>query len=110
VLGSHRDELVGLGIVVVAALVALACWFGAAGPAGAAVDDGLGAATGLARYVLPLGLAAVGIALVRDRRSESRTRLAIGGVLLALRSRARDHRRAGGRPGRGGGLARCGGR
>jgi S-DNA-T family DNA segregation ATPase FtsK/SpoIIIE len=84
VLGSHRDELVGLGIVVVAALVALACWFGAAGPAGAAVDDGLGAATGLARYVLPLGLAAVGIALVRDRRSESRTRLAIGGVLLAL--------------------------
>jgi S-DNA-T family DNA segregation ATPase FtsK/SpoIIIE len=84
VVADHRDELAGLAAVAAGVLVALAIWARVAGPAGEGVDHGLGAVVGLARYVLPIALVVLGVALVRNEQIEHRARIAVGGGLIAL--------------------------
>ncbi len=84
VVADHRDELAGLAVVAAGVLIALACWARVAGPVGEGVDRGLGAAIGLGRFVLPIALVALGVALVRSDEIEHRARLAIGGALVTI--------------------------
>ena len=80
----HRDDLIGIGIIGVGLLLALAVYVRLAGPVGRGVDAGLGAFIGGARFLLPAALVACGIAFVVDNRSEHRLRLAIGIGLATL--------------------------
>ncbi len=88
VLSGHRSDLLGLGAILVGLLSAVSLWFGAAGAVGVVVDDGLAAGVGLIRFVVPLGLIALGVALIRgtgaDGDSEWPTRLMVGGILLLM--------------------------
>ena len=88
VLSGHRSDLSGLGAILLGLLSAASLWFGAAGAVGVVVDDGLAAGVGLIRFVVPLGLVALGVALIRDAGadgdSEWPTRLTLGGVLLLM--------------------------
>lgn len=90
VLSGHRSDLAGLGVILLGLLSAVSLWFGAAGAVGVVVDDGLAAAVGLIRFVAPLGLVALGAALLRGTGaggdSEWPTRLTIGGTLLVMSS------------------------
>ncbi|MDE0065999.1 MAG: DNA translocase FtsK 4TM domain-containing protein [Acidimicrobiaceae bacterium] len=88
VLSGHRSDLWGLGAILAGLLSAASLWFDAAGVVGAAVDDGLAAAVGLIRFVVPLGLVALGVALIRgtggEGESEWPARVAVGGILLLV--------------------------
>ena len=64
VLSGHRSDLWGLGAILLGLLSAASLWFGAAGVVGVAVDDGLAVGVGLIRFVVPLGLVALGVALI----------------------------------------------
>jgi DNA segregation ATPase FtsK/SpoIIIE, S-DNA-T family len=84
---GHEEDLAGLALLVAALLVALGVYADVGGPVGRGIDTGLGAVIGVARVALPVVLAAVGVALIVDRRSEHRARLIIGssaGALAAL--------------------------
>jgi S-DNA-T family DNA segregation ATPase FtsK/SpoIIIE len=74
----HRDDLIGLAVIVVGVLLGLAVYVKVAGPLGRGVNTGLGAFIGVGRYLLPAALVACGIAFVVDNRSEHRIRLALG--------------------------------
>ena len=90
VLSGHRSDLLGLGAILLGLLSAVSLWFGAAGAVGVVVDDGLAAGVGLIRFVVPLGLVALGVALIRGAgtgtgsESEWPTRLTVGGILLLM--------------------------
>ena len=88
VLSGHRSDLWGLGAILVGLLTAASLWFGATGVVGVFVDDALAAGVGLIRFVVPLGLVALGVALIRgpgdDGESEWPARLAVGGILLLI--------------------------
>jgi S-DNA-T family DNA segregation ATPase FtsK/SpoIIIE len=77
-LDPHRDDLIGLVVVVAGVLLGLAVYLRVAGPMGSGIDTGLGALVGVGRYVLPAALLACGVALLLDGRSEHRLRLALG--------------------------------
>jgi S-DNA-T family DNA segregation ATPase FtsK/SpoIIIE len=77
-LDPHRDDLIGLLVVVAGVLLGLAVYLRVAGPVGSGIDTGLGALVGVGRYVLPVALLACGVALLLDGRSENRLRLALG--------------------------------
>ena len=77
-LDPHRDDLIGLVVVVAGVLLGLAVYLRVAGPVGSGIDTGLGALVGVGRYVLPVALLACGVALLLDGRSEHRLRLALG--------------------------------
>ena len=83
-LDPHRGDLLGLVLIVVGALVALAVYLRVAGPLGSGVDTGLGAFVGLGRFLLPLALVACGVALLVDGQREHRWRLALGVGMAAL--------------------------
>ncbi len=88
VLSGHRSDLWGLGAILLGLLSAASLWFGAAGVVGVAVDDGLAVGVGLIRFVVPLGLVALGVALIRgtgaEGESEWPARVTVGGVLLLI--------------------------
>ena len=88
VLSGHRSDLLGLGAILLGLLSAVSLWFGAAGAVGILVDDGLAGGVGLIRFVVPLGLVALGVVLIRgtgaDGESEWPTRLTVGGILLLM--------------------------
>ena len=90
VLSGHRSDLLGLGAILAGLLSAASLWFDAAGAVGVVVDEGLAAAVGLIRIFVPVGLVALGVALIRgtgpDRESELPTRLTVGGILLLMSS------------------------
>ncbi len=81
---GHEEDLAGLALIVAAVLIALGVYADVGGPVGRGVNAGLGALIGVARGALPVVLAAVGVALIVDRRSEHRARLAIGSSVGAL--------------------------
>ncbi len=82
-LSGREHEFLGIVLIVVGALLALAIYFGLAGPLGRGIGELFGWFTGLARFALPLALIVVGVALVRSGRSSSPWRLAIGWGLVA---------------------------
>jgi S-DNA-T family DNA segregation ATPase FtsK/SpoIIIE len=83
-LDPHRGDLIGLVVIVVGALLALAVYLRVAGPLGGGVDTGLGALVGIGRFLLPPALVACGVALLVDGPREHRWRLAVGVGMATL--------------------------
>ena len=70
----HRDDLIGLVVVVAGVLLGLAVYLRVAGPVGSGIDTGLGALVGVARYLLPVALLACGVALLSRRAQRAPAR------------------------------------
>ena len=83
-LGGHGRDLAGLAVVTVALLSALAIYGGLAGPVGRTLSDGTSTGFGLARYGLPVVLAAGGAWVLRRRPGQSPARLAFGLALVTV--------------------------
>ncbi|MEM9515811.1 MAG: DNA translocase FtsK 4TM domain-containing protein [Actinomycetota bacterium] len=81
---GREHEFLGLGLIGVAVLLGLAMYVDLAGPVGRAVETLIGWFTGLARFAVPLVLAAAGVALVRRGRTSSPIQLAVGWAIAAL--------------------------
>ncbi len=81
---GREHEFLGIGLIVLGALLALALYLGLAGPLGRGISELFGWITGLARYFVPLALIVSGVALVRTGKSASPWRLAIGWGLVAV--------------------------
>jgi len=82
--GGRENEFLGIGIVVVAVLAALAIYLDVAGPLGDAIDTGLGWLVGLGRFFLPPAIALLGVTLIRRNESEHRLRVGVGSTLIVL--------------------------
>ena len=81
---GREHEFIGIGLIVAGALIGLAIYFNLAGPLGRAIETLLGWFVGLARYAIPVGLVAAGVALVSKGRSSSPVRLGIGWGMIAM--------------------------
>ncbi|MEZ5165108.1 MAG: DNA translocase FtsK 4TM domain-containing protein [Acidimicrobiales bacterium] len=89
VLSAHHADLWGVGAVLLGLLAAASVWLGAAGIIGSTLDDGLALAFGLLRIAVPVGLVALGVALIRgddldQADAERLARAAVGGVLILV--------------------------
>ena len=82
VAGKEHD-LTGVVLIGVGAVLALAMYFDLGGPLGRALDTFVGWFFGLARYLVPIALIAVGVAFIRKGRSSSPLRLVLGWGLVA---------------------------
>ena len=81
---GREDEFFGIGFLVVGVLLGLGIYFNLAGPLGRGIETLIGWFTGLGRYIVPVALVAIGVALVRKGRSGNRFRLGIGWSLASL--------------------------
>jgi S-DNA-T family DNA segregation ATPase FtsK/SpoIIIE len=81
---GREDEFLGLGFLAVGVVLGLAIYLDLAGPFGRGVKTVVGWFTGVGRYLVPIVLVAVGVALVRKGRSAHRYRLSIGWGLASL--------------------------
>ncbi|MEO6125689.1 MAG: DNA translocase FtsK 4TM domain-containing protein [Ilumatobacteraceae bacterium] len=81
---GRENEFVGIAFIAGGVLTGLAIYFKLAGILGRFVDSAVGWFTGLARFGIPVALIAVGVALVRQGRSENRVRLTVGLGALAV--------------------------
>ena len=77
---AHRREISGVGLLLIAGLSGLGIWLGVAGTAGDFLGYLAGGAVGLGIVVVPVVLAAFGVALLRNRDGEL-VRLGAGGGL-----------------------------
>ena len=84
-LRAHRREIGGVGLLLLAGVGGLGIWLGVAGTAGDFLTYLAGAAVGLDVVVVPVVLAAFGVALLRCREGEL-LRLAAGGGLAGTGS------------------------
>ncbi|MEY4230925.1 MAG: hypothetical protein RLZZ362_1774 [Actinomycetota bacterium] len=75
---GREHEFLGIGLIVGGVLIGLAIYLRLAGPLGRGVEVLFGWLAGLGRFVLPIALVGVGVALVRKGRSDHRGRLAVG--------------------------------
>ena len=82
--GGREGEFIGLALVGIGMLLALAIYFGLAGPLGRGIETLIGWFTGVGRYAVPLVLIATGIAFVRKGQSSSPIRLAIAWTTVSL--------------------------
>jgi DNA segregation ATPase FtsK/SpoIIIE, S-DNA-T family len=83
-LESHRDDLIGIGLVVAALLVALGVYTHAIGLLGDGIAWLGGMLVGIGRFALPVLLVLVAVAMFSDRKSEHPLRLAVGLTMFAL--------------------------
>jgi len=81
---GREDEFWGIGFIGVKMLLGLAIYFQLAGPLGRGVSTLVGWFTGLGKFIVPICLVGVGVALVRKGRSGHRFRLAIGWALTGV--------------------------
>ena len=86
---GQEHEFAGLGLVALGVLVGLAVYLKLSGVVGRGVSNVLGWLTGLGRFVVPIALIAVGVALFRPGHIRQRNRLTVGiaigtGALLGL--------------------------
>ena len=84
VIRGREVELWGIGLISVALLLALSLYVDLAGPLGKGIDTGLGWLFGVGRFVLPLIIGGIGLAMVRHRSIEHRARLSIGWSVIAV--------------------------
>ena len=68
-LTAHATDVWGLALVAIGLVAGLSIYLDLAGPLGRAFDLGVGAAIGMVRFVLPVGLVAAGVALIGDGRA-----------------------------------------
>jgi S-DNA-T family DNA segregation ATPase FtsK/SpoIIIE len=81
---SRRPEFIGIIAIGVGVLVFLGVYLDIAGPLGRLIDAMLGWLVGMGRYLVPVPLIAVGVAVIRTARSSSPTRLVIGWSMVAI--------------------------
>jgi S-DNA-T family DNA segregation ATPase FtsK/SpoIIIE len=81
---GREHEFVGVGLIGGGVLLGLAIYWNLAGPLGRGIEKLFGWITGIGRFVVPVLLIAVGIALVHKGRSSSPFRLVLGWGLMAL--------------------------
>jgi S-DNA-T family DNA segregation ATPase FtsK/SpoIIIE len=81
---GREHEFAGIGFIAVGLLIALSIYVDLAGPVGRAVETLIGWFTGLGRFVVPVALIGIGVALVRKGRSEHPMRLVFGWGIAAL--------------------------
>lgn len=79
---GREHEFVGIVLVGVGLLLALAIYLDLAGPLGSGVEAFVGWFFGLGRFVLPAVLVVSGVALIKKGQSSSPTRLMIGWGLI----------------------------
>jgi S-DNA-T family DNA segregation ATPase FtsK/SpoIIIE len=89
-LGRQTDDVWGLVLLVLAALVVLA-FFELAGPFGDGFESGSRFLFGVWRFALPLALAGIGIALIVGKPRDGARRLVIGGVTTFIGTLALFH-------------------
>ncbi len=89
-LGSHAGDVVGLLCIAVGIVAGMGVYANAAGPVGRGLDDGIGMVVGWGRVIVPVGLVALGIVLVRgvpddeDPDPASQSYLWVGGLMIAI--------------------------
>ncbi len=88
---DRRSEYIGLALIVIGVLSGLAVYFKLAGPLGRGVSNLLGWLTGQGRYLIPIVLIAVGVAMIRKGEIRQRFRLALGVVLIAVAFLGLEH-------------------
>ena len=81
---GREHEFAGIGFIAVGVLLGMAIYLDLAGPLGRGVETVVGWLTGIGRFIVPIALVAVGVALVRKGRSTHPFRLAIGWGLVGL--------------------------
>ncbi|MGI8663929.1 MAG: DNA translocase FtsK [Acidimicrobiales bacterium] len=69
-LDGHGTDAWGLALVALGLVAGLGTYLDLAGPLGRVLDAGAGGAVGLVKIVVPAGLVAAGVALLRDGRAE----------------------------------------
>ncbi len=80
---GRENEFLGIAFIAGGVIIGLASYFKLAGVLGRFIDGAVGAIAGLGRYVIPVALIGIGVALLRPGRSENRARLLIGGGVMA---------------------------
>ncbi len=82
---GHRRDGIALALLGVAVVVAASSWFGAAGPVGGWIDTMLRVLIGSAVVLMPLGLAAAAVVLMRSEPDpDARPRLILGASMTTL--------------------------
>ncbi|HEX2026500.1 MAG TPA: DNA translocase FtsK 4TM domain-containing protein [Nitriliruptorales bacterium] len=81
-MGDQRDDVHGVGLILLGVITGLGMYAGRAGAVGAALDAVIRGLIGVVGYALPMLLVYAGVLLVADRPVEERGRRAIGLVLL----------------------------
>jgi DNA segregation ATPase FtsK/SpoIIIE, S-DNA-T family len=81
---ERRSELIGVGMLGVGVLLALAVYLRLAGPLGRGIEIVIGWFTGLGRFAVPVVLISAGVAFIRKNRSSSPGRLAIGWAMVSV--------------------------
>jgi DNA segregation ATPase FtsK/SpoIIIE, S-DNA-T family len=89
-LGRQTDDVWGLVLVVLAILVTLA-FFGLAGPMGDGFERGSRFLFGVWRFVLPVALAGIGIALIVGKPRDGARKLVLGGITTFIGTLAFFH-------------------
>lgn len=90
ILRRHGLDIAGLGAVAAGLLVAGSVWVSIAGPVGEAIDTGGAYAIGFIRGLLPIGLVAGGVMLLRGNRDvdedqpERLMRVGLGGTAMLV--------------------------
>ena len=89
---ERRTDVWGLVLIAIAILCGLGIYANLTGPAGRAVDTATGSVIGMGRWLLPLALVALGLALLRQERANDdgtdeprgSAHLVVGTVIIAL--------------------------
>ena len=81
---GREHEFAGIGFIVAGVLLGMAIYLDLAGPVGRGVETLVGWLTGLGRFVVPIALISIGVALVHKGQSLHRFRLGVGWGLLGL--------------------------
>ncbi|GAA3241149.1 DNA translocase FtsK [Pseudonocardia petroleophila] len=82
---AHRRDGLGVVLLVLAVVTAAGVWFGAGGPVGQWLSGAIGSVIGRGSSLLPVILLVAGIVLVAtEPQPDSRPRVAVGSLLLAL--------------------------
>ncbi|HSP28443.1 MAG TPA: hypothetical protein VLN74_07830, partial [Ilumatobacteraceae bacterium] len=82
--GGREHEFVGLGLIGLAILLALAVYMDLAGPLGRGIETLAGWLFGLGRYAVPVVLVAIGVSFLRKGRSSSPFQLVVGWSMMSL--------------------------
>jgi DNA segregation ATPase FtsK/SpoIIIE, S-DNA-T family len=82
--GGREHEFVGLGLIGLGALLALAVYLNLAGPLGRGIETLTGWLFGLGRYAVPVVLVSIGVSYLRKGRSASPVQLVVGWSLMSL--------------------------
>ncbi len=96
-LGRQADDVWGVVLLVLSAVIVLS-FFDQAGPVGGAIDTALQFAFGFWAYVVPIGLVAIGVALIVGKPRSDYGRLATGIITTFLGTLALFHLMTGTEP------------